>query len=105
MRESEYAYYKGLALAKLGRQDEADNIFDEMLAAAKPGQADEFFAKFGEKQAHNVRLARTHYRRGLALLGNGDKPQAKAEFEKALELNVSHLWAAVQLSDLSESQN
>ncbi len=100
VRRSEYSYYKGLAFKKLGQEDKAKKIFDELIESAKPGPAVKFFAKFGEKQAHNIKMANTHYLLGLAYLGKGMQAEAKAEFEKALELNINHLWARVHLSEL-----
>jgi len=100
VRRSEFSYYKGLALKKLGQQDKASQIFDDLIASAKPGPTVEFFAKFGEKQAHNIRTANNHYLLGLGYLGKGMKTEAKAQFEKALELNINHLWARVHLSEL-----
>jgi Tfp pilus assembly protein PilF len=61
----------------------------------------EFFAKFGEEQAYNVKLARTHYLLALAYMGKGDNAKAKEELEKTLELDINHLWAGVYLSELN----
>ena len=97
---SEYSYYKGLALKKLGQEEEAEKIFDELIGSAKPGSAVTFFAKFGERQAHNIRTANTHYMLGLGYLGKGIQAKAKAQFEEALKLNINHLWARVHLSEL-----
>ena len=99
--QSQFAYYKGLALKKLGRENDANKVFDDLIESAKPGPAVEFFAKFGEKQTHNSKLAQTHYLLGLAHLGKGDHAKARAELEKTLELNPNHLWAAVHLSELN----
>ena len=98
--QSEFSYYKGLAFKKLGQEDKAKKTFDELKESAKPGPAVKFFAKFGEEQAHNIKMANTHYLLGLAYLGKGMQTEAKAEFEKALELNINHLWARVHLSEL-----
>jgi tetratricopeptide (TPR) repeat protein len=100
VRRSEYSYYKGLALKKLGQEDKAGKIFDELIASAKPEAEVTFFAKFGEKQAHNVKTANTHYLLGLGYLGKGMQAEAKAQFEKAIELNINHLWARAHLSEL-----
>ncbi len=97
---SEYSYYKGLALKKIGEENKAEKIFDELIESAKPGPAVTFFAKFGERQAHNIRTANIHYMLGLAYLGKGIQTKAKAEFEEALKLNINHLWARVHLSEL-----
>jgi tetratricopeptide (TPR) repeat protein len=98
--QSEYGYYKGLALKKLGEEAQAERIFDELIESAKPEPAETFFAKFGEKQAHNIRTANSHYIRGLGYLGKANQAKARAEFEEALKLNINHLWAGVYLSEL-----
>jgi tetratricopeptide (TPR) repeat protein len=97
---TEFSYYKGLAFKKLRQKDKAKKIFDELIESAKPGPAVKFFAKFGEEQAHNIKMANIHYMLGLAYLGKGMQAEAKAKFEKALELNINHLWARVHLSEL-----
>jgi hypothetical protein len=89
-----------LVFKKLGKEAEAQKIFDDLIESAKPEPEVSFFTKFGEEQAHNIRLANTHYLLGLGHLGKGMQTKAKAEFEKALELNINHLWARIHLSDL-----
>jgi Tfp pilus assembly protein PilF len=36
----------------------------------------------------------------LGYLGKGQKDEAKAEFKKAVELDVSHVWARAQLAGI-----
>jgi tetratricopeptide (TPR) repeat protein len=98
--KSEFSYYKGMALKELGQKDKALMIFDELIESAKPGPVVEFFAKFGEKQAHNIRTANNRYMLGLGYLGKGMQPEAKTQFQKALELNINHLWARFHLSKI-----
>jgi tetratricopeptide (TPR) repeat protein len=98
--KSEFSYYKGLALEKLGSADKAREIFDDLIASARPGRSVTFFTKFGQEQAHNVRLANARYLMGLGYLGKDKRAQARQQFEKALELNVNHLWAKFHLSRL-----
>ncbi|MFB0553516.1 MAG: DUF5107 domain-containing protein [Phycisphaerae bacterium] len=100
VRRSEYSYYKGLALKKLGHVEEAEKIFEELIDSAKPEPDVTFFTKFGERQAHNIRTANIHYMLGLGYLGKGNEAKAKAQFEEALKLNINHLWARVHLSEL-----
>jgi len=101
---SQIGYYQGLALRRLGRQAEADELFDRLVGygnerlAASPGL--DFFAKFGEKQSERSRLAEAHYLIGLGHLGKGEKEEAKVEFEQALTLNPNHAWAKMYLSGL-----
>jgi len=97
---SQLRYYQALAFRKLGREDRANKILEGLIEFAKADVAVDFFAKFGEKQSREFQMANNHYLLGLAYLGKGLRAEAKAEFEKALKLNVNHLWAAVQLSQI-----
>lgn len=103
-RNTEARYYQAACLEKLGRKDEAKRIFDELVRGAKRrlgGEGDEeYFVIFGERQGRAARQAAAHYTLGLGLLGQGDAPGARAEFDKAVKLNVSHLWARQRLSEL-----
>jgi tetratricopeptide (TPR) repeat protein len=100
-------YYRGLALKKLGKTDEAAKLFDGLL---KQEEADltsietstgvSFFAKFGERDMLNVRRARAHYLMGLAYLGKGDRTRAKEELDKATRLNINLLWARALLAGM-----
>jgi tetratricopeptide (TPR) repeat protein len=97
-------YYQALALGKLGQNEKARQIFDELIATGQQKLTEDlamdFFAKFGEQETKEARLASAHYTIGLGYLGNGQIPKAKAQFEQAVNLNINHLWAAAQLSKL-----
>jgi len=101
---SELSFYQGLSLKKLGRQDEAQQILEGLMEfAQKRVQASEgmdFFAKFGERQTASARRAQAHYLLGLSYLEKGEKEKARAEFERACQLNVNHLWAKHYLSTI-----
>ncbi|MBA7692194.1 hypothetical protein ES703_100756 [subsurface metagenome] len=58
----------------------------------------DFFAKFGERQSAMRRKANAHYLIGLGYLGKENKSEARVQFQKAMELNINHLWAKQQLS-------
>ena len=47
-------------------------------------------------------MADAYYLMGLGYLGKGKQKKAKIFFEKALELNINHLWAKVKLSEISQ---
>ena len=94
-------YYQALAHRELGQDARAAECFDGLIRSGKerlesPAKAD-FFAKFGVQQSDRVRKARAHYLIGLGKLGKGDHPAAKAEFQKALDLEASHLGARMML--------
>jgi tetratricopeptide (TPR) repeat protein len=101
---SEIRFYQGLALKKLERKEEADKIFDGLIDFAQKkletAESMDFFAKFGEKKSEMIRKANTHYLLGLGYLGKDQSEQAKAEFEKVMQLNLNHIGAKDQLSEL-----
>ena len=93
-------YYQALSFQKLGRRDKANEILDGLIAFATAEAAVDFFAKFGEKEPPKFRRANNNYLLGLAHLAKGATTEALAKFEKALQLNPNHLWAAIQLSQI-----
>jgi tetratricopeptide (TPR) repeat protein len=103
---SELAYYQALAFQKLGKETEANRIFDGLIQFAnerlKAAPAMDFFEKFGERQSATAQNAQMHYLLGLGCLGKGQKPEARAEFEKALSIHPNHLGARRQLAALKE---
>jgi tetratricopeptide (TPR) repeat protein len=102
-RLSENYYWRALAFEKLGRRTEAKEIFDGLIKLGRDRLAPagmDFFAKFGEQETEEDKLADAHYLIGLGMAGNGQKEDAKSEFAKAVDLNINHLWAKVQLEQL-----
>ncbi|MGC9086651.1 MAG: DUF5107 domain-containing protein [Thermoproteota archaeon] len=104
---SDLRYYQGRSLLKLGRKKEAEEIFDGLIKYANErlntNVSLDFFAKFGEKVHEQAMRAEAYYLLGLGYLGKGDKMKAKAEFEKAIELNTYHIWAKIYLKYLQEN--
>jgi tetratricopeptide (TPR) repeat protein len=101
----EALYYRGLAELNLGRKNEANLAFAKLVAngnkalTSKAGL--DYFAKFGQRQSDNFRLAEAHYLIGLGELGKGEKETARTEFQQALKLNINHLGATTQLANLA----
>jgi len=99
----ETQYYQGLAYRALGQEEKSKQIFNKLIKNGqdmlKESITMDFFAKFGERETKEARMASAHYIIGLGYLGSGMKKKAKEEFEKALDLNVNHLWARVKLSE------
>ncbi len=97
-------YYQALSLNKLGETARAKSLFASLATAAARAKSrpagQEFFAKFGERQSPRARLAMAHYVGGLAAQGTGDNVKAKAEFQKAVELNAYLLDARTRLADM-----
>ena len=94
---SESDHYRALAMRKLGRASEVTPLFEGLVKAGEEhlarGEAADYFAKFGEKQAERVRQAHAHYLIGLGQLGLGRTEEARTAFAKALELHPAHLGA------------
>jgi len=93
----EARYYKALSLVKLGQQEAARAVFSALVEdgrrrLTRTEDAD-FFAKFGEQETKRMRMADAHYAIGLGLLGQGEVHNARQEFEQAVRLNASHVWA------------
>ena len=100
----ETQYYQALAFEKLGQKDKAKQIFNRLIDTGKEKLAEDismdFFSGFGEHQSKEKRMADAHYTIGLGYLGSGETQKAKAQFKKAVDLNISHLWAKAQLSEM-----
>ncbi|MHC4432977.1 MAG: DUF5107 domain-containing protein, partial [Planctomycetota bacterium] len=101
----EARFYQGMSLVRLGRTEPGGKIFDELIESSKQRLSEQqevdVFAKFGEGETPQARKASAHYALGLGYLGRGRNELARTEFEKAIELNVSHVWARAQLEELS----
>jgi tetratricopeptide (TPR) repeat protein len=99
---SPLAYYQALALRRLGQEEKAAEILNEMVNSAEQslaeGEGDRFFAKFGERESEEARLAQAHFLLGLGYLGRGQETEARAEFEAALGLNLNHVQVRRQLA-------
>ena len=102
--KSQTRYCQALAFAQLGEKEKAEKIFDRLITTGSDmlteDTSGDFFAKFGGRQTKNVHLANAHYIIGLGHLGKNQKQKAKDNFAMAVELNINHLWANLELSQL-----
>jgi len=103
-RWSQTRFYQGLSLMKLNQKDSAEDIFDDLIKSGRQRlserQAGDFFAKFGEGQTSEAQKASAHFTVGLGYLGKVQNDAARAEFEKAVDLDVSNVWAGAYLAQL-----
>ncbi len=102
------AYYQALCYQKLGQNDRAGRLFQNLVesgqralqqpqgAAAATGPG----ARRGRQQSPRVRLAEAHYVVGLGYLGLNEREKAKAELGKAVESSPDLLGARVALAAL-----
>jgi len=99
---TEFLFYKGLALQKLGQNEKALEQFNALTELANKEEEIDFYRSFEDGSNGNVNYAYAQklYLRGLAYLGLNKKQEAKSEFVKAIETDPSHLWAQINLNDL-----
>jgi tetratricopeptide (TPR) repeat protein len=94
-------YYQGLSLLKLGNKIKASEYFNILISDGdkkiKQGSEIDFFAKFGEREAENVRLSNAYLLKGLGYKGLGDTNAATENLKKAVELSVSNLYAIAEM--------
>jgi tetratricopeptide (TPR) repeat protein len=102
--DNEFLFYKAMALARSGKQEEADRIFSQMIELGKSQITDSgetgFFAKFGEELNEAQRNAISYQILGLGHLGLGNKKKAEEFFTRSLESDVNQLWSRIYLEEL-----
>lgn len=102
---SERACYQALAHQKLGAPDRAGALLAELERSAKSGaesaEGVDVFAKFGEKEGAERKLAQFAYLKGLSYLGRGGQDPARVAFEEALTLDPCHLGARTELAGIN----
>ena len=101
MRDISYiSYFQGLSLQKLGEKQKASELFNSLIKEGDRKMSQDsdidFFAKFGEREAENVRLSNAYMLKGLGSKGLGDSKSATENLSKAVELSASNLWANVE---------
>jgi tetratricopeptide (TPR) repeat protein len=98
------SYYRALSLKKLGEDDKAAAIFQQLVTSGNNsldrGSNADFFSKFGERQSQRTRVASAHYIVGLGRLGLDATQKAKDEFNQALKVKPDHLGAKIALEGL-----
>jgi tetratricopeptide (TPR) repeat protein len=94
-------YYQGLSHLKLKNTEKATANFKALIEAGNKlltkSSDPDFFAKFGERQSDNARLSTANLLMGLGYKGLKEAKKATENLQKAVELSVSNLWAAVEL--------
>jgi tetratricopeptide (TPR) repeat protein len=86
--KTEYAFYRGLALAKLGRQQEADRLFADLVAEGRERA----------KAAEPITAAAGNFLLGLGDLGQGHAAAAAAALPKARQPDRSDLAPRIELA-------
>ncbi len=96
-------YFKGLAYAKLGEQENADGVYNDLIKKGdelikKIGESD-YFSMFGNQSSENVRLAVAYSLQGLGYWGLNQKDKAESLFTDALKEDPSNFEAKTRLFD------
>ena len=95
--DREFDYYKGLALIKMNKSEEAKALFQRMLDDTADNSA---YTQFEGRRTSVAQQVTNHYMAGLGNMGLGNKEKASAEFRQALELNPGHIWSQTYLNSL-----
>ena len=95
--DREYNYYKGLALIKMNKPEEAKTLFQNMLGTTGD---DSGYTQFEGRATGLAQQVTRYYMAGLGYMGLGDKAKASEEFKKALDLNPGHIWSQTYLNSL-----
>jgi tetratricopeptide (TPR) repeat protein len=94
-------YYQGLSFLKLGNKEKASDIFKQLVTEGEKRINEtsdiDFFAKFGEREAENVRLSNAYLLKGLGNKGLGNTDAKTENLKKAVELSASNLFAGIEL--------
>ncbi len=105
-KDLKMAYFRGLSLQELGRHQEADILFADLIKSGMkqltPSDVIDPFAKFSV-EALGVSEAEPRFIVGLGFLGQGKYRHACEQFKLAVEHDVNHLWAKFFYKQLSES--
>lgn len=103
----EERYYQALAKKKLGRDKDAEAIFNELIAAGKTEAADtaadkgyQSVRESGRKPDQPKADAAAHYGAGLGYQGLGDMSRAGKEFTAALVIMPDNLNIKLALNQL-----
>lgn len=91
---SDLNYYKTRSLQKLGKSTEAKAVIDEMIKTHKQMQENlmDSYAKFGDADI-NVQQSNMAYFNGLINLLQGNDSIALSQFNEAIRLYPSNIWA------------
>jgi tetratricopeptide (TPR) repeat protein len=104
------AYYKGLALARLGRGEAAEETFSDLVQAGQTQLQQEATLDYFATSLPTFLILEDDLQRrneidsrlmmGLGQLGLGDDAAARREFETVLTLDINHLAAHTHLATM-----
>jgi tetratricopeptide (TPR) repeat protein len=104
-RSNYMGYYQGLSYLKLGKTAQATEIFKALISDGNlqieenASTTNDFFAKFGEREAENTRISQAYLLRAMGYKGLGENGLALEDLRKSVDLSVSNLWAKSELKN------
>ena len=97
VKKTEYRYWQALALAELGRTEEAKAMFEAIENQGRNGVVESVFNFYGAEgttgQTVETVNTKSYYLMGLGQLGQGKTAEALESFAKSLECRPNNLWA------------
>lgn len=99
--DTEYIFYQGQALKKIGQEKAAEDMFNKLLDYAESSDDSRFFTQFEGGQSKEYEAATKHYLAGLAYKGLGNASDAENEFREALKNYPSHIWSEAHLEQIN----
>jgi tetratricopeptide (TPR) repeat protein len=93
-------YYQALCLQRIGRTDEAKEVFEELVSSGEKAVQERASTGSTPSGPPRTRLATAHYVTGLGYLGLNDTGKAKQELTEALRLSPDLVDAKSILGDM-----
>lgn len=101
VRKTNYRYWQGLALRKLGRNGEAESLFRALAGSGREGIVDHVVNFYGAEGTTGDTVesinTKAYYTLGLGESGLGNKAEAARCFAESKKLDKYNLWAGVML--------
>ena len=101
VKKTNYRYWKGIALKKLGKKAEAKQLFKDLVAAGKAGIVTDYVNFYGAEGTTGSTVesinTKAYYTMGLGYKGLGRNFKAKRCFRESVELKRDNLWPNVML--------
>ncbi|MDR1682460.1 MAG: tetratricopeptide repeat protein [Candidatus Symbiothrix sp.] len=97
VKKTDYRFWQGLALQKLGKTAEAKALFENLLETGRKGIVENVINFYGAEGTTGNTVAsvntKAYYTLGLGQLGLDQKSEANKSFQKSVELKRDNLWA------------
>lgn len=101
VKKTDYRYWKGIALEKLGKKSEAKSLFNDLVKAGKEGVVTEYINFYGAEGTTTKTVeginTKAYYTMGLGYKGLGRNLKARKCFKESVKLKRDNLWADVML--------